>query len=103
MEIVGFDEIDFENNYIEVLFDGLFKEGFYVKTEFDYDIEVLEEEDYRTGCRHYEGARNVTFFDFKTFNAEEEEISINDRELNKIKQLVEYKLIDLLEDEINNN
>lgn len=103
MEIVGFDLIDFEKNKIEVLFDGLFKEGFYVKTEFDYEVDIVQEEDLAVACREIKAATNITFFDFKTFNTEEEEISINNRELNKIKQLVEFELIDLLDDEINNN
>ena len=103
MEIVGFDLIDFDKNEIEVLFDGLFKEGFYVKTDFDYDIEVVEEEDEDTGRRHQEAATNISFWDFKIFNSEEEEITINDRETKKIKELVEHELIDLLDDEINNN
>ena len=103
MEIVGFDLIDFDKNEIEVLFDGLFQQGFYVKTEFDYDIEVVQEEELAVACREIKAATNITFFDFKTFNSEEEEISINNRELNKIKQLVEFDLIDLLDDEINNN
>ena len=74
-----------------------------MKTEFDYEVEIVQDEDLSVGCREIKAATNITFFDFKTFNSEEEEISINNRELNKIKQLVEFDLIDLLDDEINNN
>ncbi len=103
MELIEVGLFDPEENYIEVLFDGLFKEGFYIKTEFDYDIEIVQDEDLSVGCVEIKAATNISFFDFKIFNAANEEIQINNRELNKIKQLVEYKLIDLLEDEINNN
>ena len=103
MEIVGVENFDTDENYIEVLFDGLFHEGFYVRTEFDFEVEIVQHEELSVGCQEIKAATNITFFDFKTFNSEEEEISINNRELNKIKQLVEFELIDLLDDEINNN
>jgi len=101
MELIEIALFDPKENYIEVLFDGLFKEGFYITTEFDYDIEILQHEELEVGCVEIKAATNITFYDFKIFNAANEEISINDRELNKIKQLVEYKLIDLLDEEIN--
>ena len=102
MEIVGFDLIDFDKNEIEVLFDGLFQQGFYVKTEFDYDIEVVQEEELAVGCQEIKAATNITFFDFKIFNAANEEITINKRETKKIMLMVEFKIIDLLDEEINN-
>jgi len=100
MEII--DIQTFEENYIEVLFDGLFQEGFYVKTEFDYDIEVVQEEELAVACKEIKAARNITFFDFKIFNAANEEITINKRETKKIMLMVEFKIIDLLDEEINN-
>jgi len=100
MEII--DIQTFEENYIEVLFDGLFQEGFYVKTEFDYDIEVVQEEELAVACKEIKAARNITFFDFKIFNAANEEITINKRETKIIMLMVEFKIIDLLDEEINN-
>jgi len=103
MEIVGVENFDTDENYIEVLFDGLFHEGFYVRTEFDFEVEIVQHEELSVGCQEIKVARDISFWDFKIFNAEEEEITINDRETKKIKELVEFKLIDLLDDEINNN
>ena len=103
MEIVGVENFDTDENCIKVLFDGLFQQGFYVKTEFDYDIEVVQEEELGVGCQEIKAARDISFWDFKIYNAEDEEITINNRETKKIKELVEFKLIDLLDDEINNN
>jgi hypothetical protein len=102
MEIIGVENFDTDENIIEVLFDGLFKEGFTVKTEFDFEVEVIQEEELRVGCKEIKVATDITFWEFKMFNAEEEEITINDKEEKRIKQLVEFKLIDLLDDEINN-
>lgn len=102
MELLSVEQIDLETNFIEVLFDGLFKEGFYVTTEFDYDVEVVEEAEEDLGIREWKIPTNISFWDFKTWDNEEEEISINNRELNRIKQLVEFQLIDLLTEEINN-
>jgi hypothetical protein len=102
MELLAVEQIDFETNFIEVLFDGLFKEGFYVTTEFDYDVELIDVADEDTNCKEWKEPTNISFWDFKTWDNEEEEISINNRELNRIKQLVEFKLIDLLTEEINN-
>tara|TARA_R110002153_G_scaffold23901_2_gene76809 strand:- start:1705 stop:2016 length:312 start_codon:yes stop_codon:yes gene_type:complete len=103
MELLGIENLDLENNFIEVLFDGLFTEGFYVTTEYDYDKDQVEHKDEETNCIDYYAACNITFWDFKIFNVENELITINDRELKKIKELVEFKLIDLLSDELNNN
>jgi len=96
IEVASFDE-----NYIEVLFDGLFQEGFYITTEFDYEVEIVQHEDLSVGCVEIKVATNITFYDFKTFDAANDEISINDREEKRIKQLIEFKLIDLLDEEIN--
>ena len=97
IEVASFDE-----NYIEVLFDGLFQEGFYITTEFAYDIEIVQEEELAVGCQEIKAATNITFFDFKIFNAANEEITINKRETKKIMLMVEFKIIDLLDEEINN-
>ena len=102
MELLSVEQIDLDTNFIEVLFDGLFKEGFYVTTEFDYDVEIVEQEEEETNCKELKEPTNIYFSDFKTFDAENEKININNRELKKIKQLVEFKLIDILTDEINN-
>jgi len=103
MELLKFENLDLESNFVEVLFDGILRNGFYVETEFSYDTEILEEEEEETNCKDVIGATNLKFWDFKTFDSDENEISINDRELKKIKELVEFKLIDLLSDELNNN
>ena len=103
MELLEVVNLDLESSYIEVLFDGILKEGFYVESNFSYDEESLEEEEEETNCKNVIVANNVKFWDFKTFNADNEQISINNRELKKIKELVEFKLIDLLSDELNNN
>ena len=103
MELLEIENLDLENNCIEVLFDGLFTEGFYVTTDFDYDKDQVEHKDEDTNCRDYYAACNITFWDFKIFNVENELITINNRELKKIKQLIEFKLIDSLETYLNNN
>lgn len=103
MELLEIENLDYEAKFIEVLFDGMLKEGFYVTTEYDFDIEQIEYEDDRTGQQDYYEATNISFWDFKIFDADENEISFNDRETKKVKELIEFKLIDLLEDEINNN
>lgn len=97
IEVASFDESN-----IEVLFDGLFQEGFYITTEFAYDIEVVQEQDLAVACREIKAATNITFFDFKIFNAANEEITINKRETKKIMLMVEFEIIDLLDEEINN-
>ena len=102
MEIIGIENFDTDENIIEVLFDGLFKEGFTVKTEFDFEVEVIQEEEFDLGLKAVKVATDISFWDFKMYNAEEEEITINDRETKRIKELIEYKLIYLLDDEINN-
>lgn len=103
MELLEVENLDLESSFIEVLFDGILKEGFYVESNFSYDTELLEEEEEETNCKDIFAPTNVKFWDFKTFDSQENEISINDRELKKIKELVEFKLIDLLSDELNNN
>jgi len=102
MELLEIENLDLESSFIEVLFDGLLKEGFYVESNFSYDTELLEEKEEETNCKNVIGATNIKFWDFKTFDSEENEISINDRELKKIKELVEFKLIDELSNELNN-
>lgn len=101
MELIGVEELDFESNFIEVLFDGMLKEGFYVETEFDYDKEITEAEE-DLGIKAGIDPINITFWEFKIFNSENEKISINDRETKKIKDLIENKLIDSLKDYLNN-
>lgn len=103
MELLEVENLDLESSFIEVLFDGILKEGFYVESNFSYDTELLEEEEEETNCKDIFAPTNLKFWDFKTFDSQENEISINDRELKKIKELVEFKLIDLLSDELNNN
>ena len=102
MELLEVENLDLESSFIEVLFDGILKEGFYVESNFSYDTELLEEEEEETNCKDILAPTNLNFWDFKTFDSQENEISINDRELKKIKELVEFKLIDLLSDELNN-
>ena len=103
MELIEIENLDLESNELTVVFDGLFPEGFVVKSEFSYDNELIEEKDEETNCKDVVGATNIKFWDFKTFDSEENQISINNRELKKIKELVEFKLIDLLSYELNNN
>jgi hypothetical protein len=103
MELIEIENLDLESNELTVVFDGLFPEGFIVKSEFSYDNELIEEKDEDTNCKNVIGATNIKFWDFKTFDSQENEISINDRELKKIKELVEFKLIDELSNELNNN
>ena len=102
MELLQVENLDLENGTISVVFDGILKGGFWVDADFSYDEETLEEEDLDTNCKKVLGATNIIFWDFIITDCEEEVISINNRELTKIKQLVEFKLIDLLSDELNN-
>ena len=102
MEVLEVENFDFEEKNMKVLFDGLFKEGFYVTTEFDYDVTVCAAEP-EIGLKEWTEPLCLTFFSFKTFNAANEQISINNRELKKIKQLVHFQLIELIAEEINNN
>jgi hypothetical protein len=103
MELLEIENLNLESNNLTAVFDGLFTEGFVVKTEFSYDEEIIEEEEEETNCKNIFAPTNLKFWDFKTYDSDENEISINDRELKKIKELVEFKLIDLLSDELNNN
>ena len=68
----------------------------------EFKKELLEKafQDY---CKNRYAATNITFWDFKIFNAENEEITINNRETKKIKQKIEFKLIDSLSDYLNND
>jgi len=102
MELIEVENLDLESNKVTVVFDGLFPEGFIVKSEFSYDTELLEEKEEETNCKDVIGASNIQFWGFETFDSEDNEISINNRELKKIKELVEFKLIDELNDELNN-
>ncbi|NQY30554.1 MAG: hypothetical protein HRT69_13920 [Flavobacteriaceae bacterium] len=95
MEFLNFEKLDLENNFIEVLLDGMFPQGFYVESDFDYDEEELEP--------NVLGATNITFWDFKILNVESDLITFNDRETKKLKQIIEFKLIDSLSDYLNNN
>ena len=103
IDLLEVENIDLETNFIEVLFDGMFKEGFYVTTEFDYNVIVEQFEDFDNGVQEHKIPTEISFWDFKTFNAEGEQIKINDRDSQRIKQLVEFKLIDILIDEVNNH
>jgi len=103
MELLEIENLDLESNTLTAVFDGLFSEGFIVKSDFSYNEEMIEEEEEETNCKEILAPTNLNFWDFKTFDSDENEISINDRELKKIKELVEFKLIDLLSDELNNN
>ena len=102
MELLEIENLDLESNTLTAVFDGLFSEGFIVKSDFSYNEETIEEEEEETNCKEILAPTNLNFWDFKTFDSQENEISINDRELKKIKELVEFKLIDLLSDELNN-
>tara|TARA_R110001632_G_scaffold42462_3_gene107532 strand:+ start:527 stop:838 length:312 start_codon:yes stop_codon:yes gene_type:complete len=103
MELLSVENIDYDTNFIECLFDGILKEGFYITTDFDFDKEQVDYKDDDTGSYDYFEAVNISFWDFKTFNSENELIGINERELKKIKELVEFKLTDLLEIYLNEN
>ena len=103
MELLKVENLDLENNKISVVFDGILKGGFWIDTEFSYDEEQLEVEEEDTDCKNIIGATNINFWDFTITDCYEKVILINNRELKKIKQLVEFKLIDLLSDELNNN
>ena len=100
MILLEIEELDLDNNTLIAVFDGLFGGGFTVKTDFGYDKEETEAEE-ETNTQYHIEPTNICFDEFKTFNSEEEEFSINDRELKKIKELVEFKLIDLLTEELN--
>ena len=100
MILLEIEELDLDNNTLIAVFDGLFGGGFTVKTDFGYDKEETEAEE-ETNTQYHIEPTNIFFDEFKTFNSEEEEFSINDRELKKIKELVEFKLIDLLTEELN--
>jgi len=100
MILLEIEDLDLDNNTLTAVFDGLFGGGFTVKTDFGYDKEETEAEE-ETNTQYHIEPTNIWFDEFKTFNSEEEEFSINDRELKKIKELVEFKLIDLLTEELN--
>lgn len=103
MELLEIENLDLENNNFKAVFDGMFPQGFYIKTEFDYDDEVVESACEETNYKESLAATNISFHDFKIFNSDSELISVNDRETKKIKQLIEFKLIDSLNDYLNNN
>lgn len=103
MELLYIDEIDFKNNTLTAVFDGIFESGFYVETYFDYDNVQVEVEDDRTGCRDYYEATNISFWNFETSDADEEKFSLNEKAVINVKQQIENKLIDLLEIELNDN
>ena len=42
MELIEIENLNLESNELTVVFDGLFPEGFIVKSEFSYDTELLE-------------------------------------------------------------
>jgi hypothetical protein len=100
MELLEIENIDFENNKATVIFDGLFETGFTVKVEFDYDEEVEEAEEETNTQRHVEPTA-FSFIEFETLKVDGSKFNLNNRELTKIKQLVEFKLIDLLTKELN--
>ncbi len=102
MDLLEIEKIDFKNNTLVAVFDGMFKGGFRVETEFDYDKEQIEVEDNRTGCKDYYEATAISFWFFKLIDSEDKEFTVSERETKRIKQLVEFQLIDLLEIEINN-
>jgi len=100
MNLLEIEDLDLDNNTLTAVFDGLFPEGFRVESEFSFDKEETEAEE-ETNTQYHIEPTNICFDEFKTFNSEEEEFTINNRELKKIKELVEFKLIDLLTEELN--
>lgn len=101
MNLLEIENLDTDNNTLTAVFDGLFGGGFTVKTDFCYDVEQIEFAEEETNCQDCFEPTNISFDEFKTFNSDEEEFTINNRELKKIKELVEFKLIDLLTEELN--
>ena len=103
MELLKFENLDLQNDFVEVLFDGILDEGFFVETDFSYDKSILEEpQETNHFVTTYE-AINVYLWNFKIYNVNNEQISVNKRETKKIKQLIEFKLIDSINDYLNNN
>ena len=103
MELLEVESINYDTNEVEVLFDGVFQNGFIVKTDFDYDKEQTEFEDSRTGERDYFEATNISLWYLTLMDVEGKEFTINNRELNTIKQMIENELTNLLTDYINDN
>lgn len=101
MELLQIEEIDYDNQTLTAVFDGLFETGFYIKTDYDFDKYQEEFKDDDLGLVDYFLPEAISFWNWKAFNSDEEPISINARETKKIKQLVENELIDTLTKEIN--
>ena len=101
MVLLEIEKIDYEENNLTAVFDGLFREGFIVKADFEYEKEQVESKDDSLGLRDYFVATNISLL--VEIYHEDEKISINDRELKKVLNQIELKLIDLLEKVINNN
>ena len=67
MELLEIENLNLESNNLTAVFDGLFTEGFVVKTEFSYDEETIEEEEEETNCKEILAPTNLNFWDFKTY------------------------------------
>lgn len=91
MELLEIENLDLENKNLTVNFDGLFIEGFYIKTDFDFDL--IEETNLKGEV--YMEASNITFWDFKIYT-DGKQIKINERETKKIKDLIDFELTDIL-------
>ena len=100
MELLEIEVIDFELITLTAVFEGFFLEGFTVEVEFDYH-EWEDPEDLASGLKQHVTPSNIYFTEFKTLKEDGQVFSINNRELKKAKQLVEFKLIDLLTEELN--
>ena len=94
MELLEIENLNAENKTLKATFDGLFIEGFYIITDFDFD---LEPETNLNGEVYFE-VRNITFWDFKIFT-DDELITLNKADTKRIKQLIDFELTNIL----NNN
>lgn len=94
LESVDFDE---DNMCVIAYYNDFLEDGFYITSDVDYDEVEDDVEDVDLGISDSILIENFLFWDFRIFNAANEEISFNKTITKEIKQEVENNIINQLE------
>jgi hypothetical protein len=94
LESVDFDE---DNQEVRADYNDFLEDGFYITADVDYDEVEDDVEDVTLGIKSSILIENFMFWDFKIFDAANEEISFNKTITKEIQQEIENNIINQLE------
>ena len=100
INLLEIEEIDYEKEELTAVFDGAFPEGFIVKCLFSYDAKIDQKEDESLGLREHWVAENIVLH-YIVIERDEVKINLNKTEMITIKNEIENKLTELLENYLN--